>query len=200
MVLFYIFSLILIFIIGFTPLNKWITAPLTNEDELQQADVIIVLGSGLRDNGSLTLNGKERVLQGAILLEQGYGNMLLMSGGRFQDTVYFESVQMAEHAVSLGVPEIYIVTERQSTNTYENALYSKEVMAENIWDNALIVTSGFHSKRACNVFETQSISVTCVPANPDLVPRISLIDRLFDFWSIMREYGATIYYSQKGYI
>ncbi|MFC1687221.1 YdcF family protein [Patescibacteria group bacterium] len=199
-IVFYIFCLILIFIIGFTPLNEWISVPLTHEDKLQNADVIIVLGSGLHDNGSLTPNGQERVLQGAILLEQSYGSMMLMSGGQYENTSYYESEQMSLHAQSLGVPETYIITERESTSTYENALFSKEIMAENMWEDALVVTSAFHSKRACNVFKAQNISVTCIPADPDLVPRISLIDRLVDFWSIMREYGATMYYSMKGYI
>lgn len=199
-IIFYIFCLILIFIIGFTPLNKWISMPLTHEDELQQADVIIVLGSGLNENGSLTANGQERVLQGAILLEQDYGSMMLMSGGQYENTSFYESEQMSLYAQSLGVPETYIITERESTSTYENALFSKEVMAENMWENALVVTSAFHSKRACNVFEAQSITTTCSPADPDLVSRISILSRLSDFWSIMREYGATIYYSLKGYI
>lgn len=192
--------LVLITLIVMTPFNDLITLPLIIDEPPVAADVIIVLGSGVKKDGEIGMNGEERVIQGAILWSKGYANTLLMSGGKPENRPFIESEQMAAYAASLGVPYDNVALETSSRSTWENASYSKSIMEQNNWDNAIVVTSRFHSRRACKVFEKQEFEVTCVAVEKNLIPRIAPIDRLNNFRSIIREYGATVYYLLKGYI
>ncbi|KKW01968.1 MAG: hypothetical protein A2898_00970 [Candidatus Kerfeldbacteria bacterium RIFCSPLOWO2_01_FULL_48_11] len=192
--------MIVVFLVTLTPLNDWLTFPLITSETPQNADIIIVLGSGLARDGSLNKNGKERVIQASWFLQSGFAHTLLMSGGLVKKTLFYESEQMANYAVELGMPFESVTIEKMSTSTEENARYAKIIMQENGWQSALLVTSRFHSRRACGVFRKHTIAVSCVAADPSLVPRISPVDRLNEFRSIIREYGATVYYWIQGYI
>lgn len=51
-----------------------------------------------------------------------------MSGGQGSDEKLPEAVAMKEYAVAQGVPEGEILVETNSTTTYENMKFSKEIM------------------------------------------------------------------------
>ncbi len=192
--------LILAFAIALTPLNDLLTLPLTHVEQPIKADIIIVLGSGLRRDGTVGKNGQERVLEGILLDQQGFAPTIIMSGGPVKHTEWYESDQMAAYALAHTTIPLNVVEERRSTSTEENALFSHALMEQNGWNTALLVTSSFHTKRACAVFRKQDIQITCVAADKKLVPRISPIDRFDQFKGIIREYGAIVFYKMKGYI
>lgn len=195
-----VLALFLVYLIIFTPLNAWLTLPLTADEPVRQADGIIVLGGGLRRDGMLGQIGRERVLQGAMLWADEYAPTILMSGGLVQGTTYYEAEEMAAFAAGLGVPYEQVYIEKQSTSTEENARLSKPLIIHAGWESALLVTSAYHTRRACQVFRKQRIPVTCIAADRDIIPRVSPLDRLSEFKNIIREYGATLYYTYKGYI
>ena len=74
----------------------------------QKADVVIVLGGGVHEDGSLPSRARARVRKGVALFRQGRARRLLMSGshsGHLEKTPRVTEAQaMKDYAMSLGVP------------------------------------------------------------------------------------------------
>lgn len=190
-----------VIIIGFclaantTWLRDGLALPLVSHVNPRPADVIIVLGAGTRKTGErLPSQAKQRTLEGIKLYQQGYAPRIIISGGRDKNTGYVESDEMAKFAVANGLPAEAIIAERQSTSTWENAKYSLAIMQERGWKSAVVVTSPYHTWRACRMFHRQQVNVSaCVPAPYALLPTDSSYVRLTDTRSVIREYGAIVY-------
>jgi uncharacterized SAM-binding protein YcdF (DUF218 family) len=125
-------------------------APLARAHPPQKADAIVVLGSRLRPDGSLTDVGEERVRAGVALWHRGLAPVLALTGGRdrLASAPIAEAVALAARARELGVPESALRLEPDSRNTADNARFlAKILLAENlraVW----IVTQPFHLRRA----------------------------------------------------
>lgn len=192
-----LFCAVVLYGICTTPaVQALLVKPLAISEKPKYSDVVIVLGGGLRKDGSVGPIVEQRIQKGVELATVPFAPVVLMSGGPVKSKNFIESVQMAAYAKTLGVVPP-VVTEERSTSTRENALQSKIVVEEHNWTTALLVTSEFHSKRACAVFRKLSFAVTCVAA-PEEVSNVR--ERLKLTKAIFREYGATIYYKLLGYI
>jgi len=92
--------------------------------QLSKADAILVLCS----------YDKVVAERGAQLFLDGWAPLLIFSGGLGAITKHLwqepEADQFAEIAVGLGVPQDRIVIENRSTNTGENILFTKQLLAE----------------------------------------------------------------------
>jgi uncharacterized SAM-binding protein YcdF (DUF218 family) len=182
-----------------TPFNSWISQPLITDEKPAAADAVIVLGGGLKRDCTLGKRVSERMLQGISLVQEGRAPTLVITGGRVPKTNCIESVEMKKFAISQGIPESSIITEERSTSTQENATFVKTLLEGSGMITEFVVTSPFHTKRACKIFRKQNITITCIPADPVLGPD-DAIERLRLLKAIIREYGATVYYMMKGYI
>ena len=68
-----------------------------------------------------------------------------------------EAIEIEQYLIRMGVPKNCILTEHQSRNTYENAVYSKKLI-EQTFESApsiLLITSAFHMPRTKACFEKQ---------------------------------------------
>ena len=124
----------------------------------QQTDVIIVLGSGLRRNGSPGDALWRRSLWGAARYHEGLAPAVLCTGGQAEGQWRSEADACAEILREEGVPEDAIYLEKQSRSTEENALFSAEIMAQQGWEDALLVTDSFHSLRSHWIFNMTGIT------------------------------------------
>jgi uncharacterized SAM-binding protein YcdF (DUF218 family) len=92
--------------------------------QLEPADAILVLCS----------HDKKVAERGAQLLLDGWAPLLIVSGGLGVITKNIwsepEADQFAAIAISLGVPREKIIIENQSTNTGENILFTKRLLAQ----------------------------------------------------------------------
>jgi uncharacterized SAM-binding protein YcdF (DUF218 family) len=77
---------------------------------------------------------------------------ILVSGGDPQLRGQSEFELIAKELQILGVANEEIVKEDRSRNTKENAFYSRELIRNNNYSNVVLVTSGYHIKRAENWF------------------------------------------------
>ena len=98
-------------------------------------DVIIILGCGIRKDGTPTplLQGRaDRALQ--IYKDQvartGKAPLLVPSGGQGEDEVISEAMSMRNYLLSMGIPEKDIVLEDRSTTTEENMEFSKAIISD----------------------------------------------------------------------
>lgn len=116
-------------------------------DEVQSvppASVALVLGAGLRSDGSPTPALRDRVAVAADLYKTGTVQKLLMSGdNRFE--WYNEPEAMRQLATRLGVPDEDIVLDYAGRRTYDSCYRAKEIFDV---ERAVVVTQRFHLDRA----------------------------------------------------
>lgn len=190
----------LIFVITIPAVQDVVTQPLIMNEPLEKADLILVLGGGVERDGSISPIVADRIAEGVHLASEGWGNTLVFSGGPAHNNERFvESVQMAAYLRDHWTIAANVITEERSISTRTNAEYTRLLMAEQGWNTAIVVTSAFHTRRACNVFRKLTIDVICRAAQPSYTFR-SLWDQLRLTKGIIREYGATLYYKLAGYI
>lgn len=108
-------------------------------DTPEDSDVIVILGGG--DQG--------RVEQAADLYQSGYADKVLITpaGDRYNAE---ELTSIVRH---YGVEEEDVIVDTESTSTYSNAERTLEIMDDNNFESAMIVTSDYHLKRAKLAFE-----------------------------------------------
>lgn len=115
----------------------------------------IVLGSGLigGDKVSPLLGSR---IQAAIdfqkteLEKTGKEITIVMSGGQGGDEKLPEGVAMKDYAIAHGVSADKILVDDQSKNTYQNMLFSKELLEKNGFDiqKGIFATNDYHVFRA----------------------------------------------------
>ncbi|BAF59279.1 MAG: YdcF family protein [Pelotomaculum sp.] len=89
----------------------------------------------------------ERELYAAELYRRGLAPRIIMSG------CGSAAKQMAMKAAAAGVGEQDIIVENKSGSTYQNALYTKDIVLSRGFKSAIVVTSPYHMRRARLVFE-----------------------------------------------
>lgn len=120
-----------------------------------RADVILVFGGVMQpprpDYPHADLGAAaDRVWHAARLYHAGKAPMVMLSGGRndWQADWPSQAQTMAQFLADLGVPLDAMVLEERSRSTYENAIYSAELMQERGFTSALLITSALHMPRS----------------------------------------------------
>lgn len=133
-------------------------------DYAHSADVIIVLGAGLRPDGSPTPTLAARAGHAAEVWRAGHAPMLICTGGITGDAAISEAAACQQVLIANGVPSEAILLEDRSRSTEENALFAKQIMDANGWGSAVVVSSAYHLFRADWLFRAAGISTTTSPA------------------------------------
>ena len=125
-----------------------------SEAELRHADVGIVLGASLwNDRPSPAL--AERLDYAMKLYRDGLFDRFLVTGGLDRGGVKLtEAEGMRDYLLARGVPPDAIVLENKARSTYENLRFSRDIMKENGWRTAVIVTHRFHGSRSADIART----------------------------------------------
>jgi uncharacterized SAM-binding protein YcdF (DUF218 family) len=130
-----------------------------------QAEVGIVLGATLwNDKPSPAL--RERLDHSLELYRKGTITSFIVTGGLDNNgATITEAEGMRNYLVEHGVPVEGIVLDSLSTSTYENLSFAQELMEQNDWKSAVIVTHNYHGSRAADIakklgFKPVQVSVT----------------------------------------
>jgi uncharacterized SAM-binding protein YcdF (DUF218 family) len=127
------------------------------------ADVIIVLGSGLRRDGSPGDALTRRSLWAAQLYQDGMAPAVLCTGGTGAGQPRSEAAACRELLLSRDVPAAVIHLEDSSHSTEENAIYSRQIADARGWQQAVLVTDSYHMLRASWMFNHYGIDHTRSP-------------------------------------
>jgi uncharacterized SAM-binding protein YcdF (DUF218 family) len=160
--------------------NRWVAYSLVRSLEWQyissgefpQEPVIVLLGGSThsaiypRQTVEVSSSG-DRIFYSFWLYKQGKASHLLLSGGNIDwlSPDKQPAEDMAWMLESLGVPAEAIWLEKSSLNTYENALYSKQILDTKGIQRIILVTSAIHMPRSVKLFEKQGLDV--IPAPTD---------------------------------
>jgi len=141
--------------------------------EIPKADVIVVLGGGtdarVYPRTEVEVNGAgDRVYYAAKLYRERKADHILLSGGEITwlDTVPSTPAgEMADILEGLGIPKEILWIEGQSQNTYENAVFSKQILDKKGIRRILLVTSAMHMPRAVGLFKKLGVEVIPLPVD-----------------------------------
>ncbi|CAM3488685.1 YdcF family protein [Brevibacillus invocatus] len=130
--------------------NWYLIEKTIQEAAPRHADVGIVLGAavwGERPSPGL----RERLDYALWLYNEGYVEYLLVTGGLGEGKKVTEAFAMQQYLLEQGVPADAILLEEKATSTYENLLYSQQVMesVESVkLKSALVISHDYHIARA----------------------------------------------------
>ena len=122
--------------------------------------IAIVLGAGLRPDGSITPVLAERVATAADLYHAGAVETLLLSGARRPG--YDEPGVMRDYAVCLGVPREATLLDPKGFRTYETCRRAREVFGV---EQAVVVTQRFHTARSLYLCDAVGIDAVAIAAD-----------------------------------
>lgn len=126
------------------------------------AEVIIVLGCGVKPDGSPSDMLRDRLLTAVDLYKNGAGKKLLLSGDSKNAEKYDEVGMMKRVCLSLGVPEEDIMTDTLGLSTFESIDRAKKIYEIK---SAIIVTQKYHLYRAIYIAKSRGISTVGVSAD-----------------------------------
>ena len=113
------------------------------------ADCILVLGCGLRADGSPSRMLQDRLDRGIELYQSAAAPKLLMSGDHGQEQ-YDEVNAMKKTAVEAGIPSSDVFMDHAGFSTYDSMYRAKEVFQAK---RVIIVTQRYHLYRALYIAE-----------------------------------------------
>jgi len=139
--------------------KKLIVTP-EGASKLNNVDCILVLGCGVRDDGTPSDMLRDRLERGLELYFAGVAPKLLMSGDH--GSVEYDEVNiMKQYAIDKGVPSEDIFMDHAGFSTYESIYRAKEIFCA---DNIVIVTQEYHLYRALYLaksFRLEAHGVSC---------------------------------------
>ncbi len=112
-------------------------------------DAVVVLGSGIRGE-MLTVGLKNRLDRAVELCEDNPQAVIIVSGGQGPQEDITEALAMERYLLRCGVDSKRIIKEEKATSTYENFVYSKQILDGIFGEgyNAAFVTNEYHIYRA----------------------------------------------------
>jgi Uncharacterized conserved protein len=151
-----LFALFLLaFAFGLVVYGNYLTLP-THNTPANHFDAIVVLGTPSRLDGTPSPEQRERVLEGVREYKAGIAPHIIMTGGPAHNH-FVEAHTMAELAASQGVPISDILEEGQAQNTVQNIYYSTQIMHQNGWSSAEVVSSPYHLGRTSLILNTHDL-------------------------------------------
>lgn len=128
----------------------------------ENADCILVLGAGLRPDGSPSDMLRDRLAYALLLWDKGVSDTILVSGDRASAT-YDEVRAMKDYLVSHGVPEEHILEDPAGFCTYDSVYRAKTVYGMHA---PVVVTQRYHLYRALYIAKALDLEVCGVNSDP----------------------------------
>jgi len=112
--------------------------------DVSRTDVAIVLGAGLRPDGTPSTYLRRRLDAAAELYARGTVGVILVSGDN-STTQHDEPTAMRDWLVGLGVPEDRVVRDFAGLDTHDSCVRAHEVFGVT---DAVVITQDYHLRRA----------------------------------------------------
>ncbi len=113
---------------------------LSPSDVLHKADAIVVVSGD-----------SDRIKHAVDLYKQGFAHKLILSGAA-QEGFTSNAHAMQLEASRSGIPNNAIILEERAANTYENALFTKEILKSQGIESFILVSSPYHQRRVYETF------------------------------------------------
>lgn len=198
------FLILLFAVVGWTDVVRAPALKLVRADPVPpSADAIVVLSSGVTADGMLNQQSLDRLLKGVELSKAGVAPRLVVTRERRRSGGgYITSMEDQGRIIAL-VPGTEVIATGLVASTREEALRVSEHAKRGAWKRIVLITSPFHSRRACATFEKVGLVVSCVPSDSRDIAVRSIRnprDRVGAFSMWIYELAGTARYWQAGWI
>ncbi|MBR0700412.1 YdcF family protein [Bradyrhizobium diazoefficiens] len=171
-------TLVLLALAAFSPLGNLLIYPLETRFPAWDAargapDGIIVLGGSVDTDLSaahrtpVVAHAADRLFAPAELARRYPNARIVFTGG--SANIVSNDAREADYSApileSLGIPKERLIFERNSRNTWENAIFTKELVTPKPGERWLLVTSAFHMPRSMGIFRQAGFEVEAYPVD-----------------------------------
>lgn len=181
---------------AFTPLPNLLAGRLLLPPRIEPAGAIVVLGSSIFPDGTLSSTALRRTVYALRLYRRGLAPLLLFSGPPGSGGQKSEPAAQADLARELGLEGSAVLTVTAETTQEEAAKAATELRHHGV-GRILLVSESQHLRRAGPLFEREGFEVLPAPADP----RIASDDpegRLHLAREILKELAARLLYRLQG--
>jgi len=190
--------------------------------QLHQHDtrVAVVLGgifksTGRKDQPYLLNDSSDRLFMAIKMVKQRHVERVIFTGGGvpFNEERLPEASLMKQFVNEFDLlADTLLWIENKSVNTYQNALYTKQLLHERMPGqpiNIFLITSAMHMPRAAYIFRQYGFGVTPVPTDyqtsdmdtfPLILQFVPRAGALFTTSKVMREWMGFNYYKLKFWV
>ena len=157
-------------------------------DNVQPADVAVILGSGVQANGEPMDRLKARLDKGIELYNNKQTKILITSGGIGKEG-FDEAKVMTQYLIDHNIPSENIITDSEGSTTENTAKNTVVIIKQHNFHSVIIVSQYFHITRTRLAFNKEGITtVYSTHAN---------YFEIRDVYSIAREFFAYYAYVLK---
>lgn len=146
-----------------------------------KADCIIVLGAGIRDDGSPTWMLEDRIKIGDKLYQNHAADKIIMSGDHGRDN-HDEVNTMKNYAINEGIPSEDIFMDHAGFETYDSLYRARDIFGAK---KVMIVTQEYHLYRALYIADKLGIDARGVTSD------LRFYSKKMAYWKF-REYLARV--------
>jgi len=172
-------ALAILWLLSIEPVRDALTQPLEfeyaalplNGSQLNDS-AIILLGGGVYAHApeyggsdELKSYAMMRTLYAAQLAKQSGLNVYATGGSPLVEDQEAEAEVMRRWLIRLGVSEDKVFVESHADNTWQNAIYIKNILSKQGVGNIILVTSAWHMPRSVWCFESQGFKVLAAPTD-----------------------------------
>lgn len=154
-------------------------------DKKEYADVAVVFGNKVNEDGTLSERLKQRLNKGIELYRQKRIKAIIVSGGLGKEG-FFEGDKMNEYLLQNKIPAKKIIVDNDGNDTEKTVENSIRIMRTGNFQSAISVSQYFHQTRVKKLYKKNGWE-NIESASPKYF-------ELRDFYSIFREFVA--YYKE----
>ena len=125
----------------------------------QAVDAIVAISGG---------DTEARAKEAVVLYKNGWSNTIIFSGAAEDKTGPSNAAVMKKVATSADVPESVILLDESAETTKENAQNTQKLFTEHHLKSIILVTSGYHQRRASLEFNKYTEGVTILNHSTEL--------------------------------
>ncbi len=169
----------LVFVIGLPLLQM---AFFGTTDYRRPADVVVVFGARVRNDGAPSLTLANRVTTAAELYRDGLVDTVVMTGG-IEPSGIDETIVMRNLAVQLGVPRDAIILDPAGHNTNASVANTIRIFRDNGLARVLAVSQFYHLPRIRLAYARAGVDAWTVPARTSITRTGAIVAREIPaFW------------------
>jgi len=146
-----------------------------------EADCIVVLGAGIRDDGSPTWMLEDRIKIGDKLYQNHAADKIIMSGDHGREN-HDEVNTMKKYAINAGIPSEDIFMDHAGFETYDSLYRARDIFGAK---KVIIVTQEYHLYRALYIADRLGLEARGVTAD------LRFYSKKMVYWKF-REYLARV--------
>lgn len=160
------------------------------------ADCIIVLGAGVRNDGSPTWMLEDRIIIGDKLYKEKAAPKIIMSGDHGKAD-YDEVNVMKNYAMNEGVPSTDIFMDHAGFETYDSMYRAKEIFGAK---KVIIVTQKYHMYRALYIADKLGLDAYGVTSDLRYYSKKMAYWKFREYLARIKSFGKCIYKPEPKYL